>query len=299
MGSGEGGQRERGRGRLGDTNRKQRREDTFVSPLIKWLMFSFNMFFWIVSWVLIAVGIWAYLETQEFKTVDQEEGVDIFDIFFDFSILFIVFGVIVFILAFFGAIGALRENVVLLKIFAALLLVIFLCEVGIMIAVFAFSNKIKTELQDLLADEAIRDYRDDINRQNIIDWFQETFECCGVAPDGYQAWEGNKYFNCSSPGFEACSVPYSCCKDPFTFDAEVANTRCGAGMLEPTLTSSDVSNTIWTTGCVEAAIQSAQDNIFLLGGVGLGIVIPQLVGIFLAKVLWGQINDQRARWGSR
>ena len=47
MGSGEGGQRERGRGRLGDANRKQKREDTFVSPAIKWLMFSFNMFFWV------------------------------------------------------------------------------------------------------------------------------------------------------------------------------------------------------------------------------------------------------------
>lgn len=43
-----------------------------------------------------------------------------------------------------------------------------------MIAVFAFSDKIKKELQELLEDEAIRDYRDDINRQNIIDWFQET-----------------------------------------------------------------------------------------------------------------------------
>lgn len=61
------------------------------------------------------------METQEFKTVDQEEGVDIFDIFFDFSILFIVFGVIVFILAFFGAIGALRENVVLLKIVSGII----------------------------------------------------------------------------------------------------------------------------------------------------------------------------------
>ena len=50
MGSGEGGQRERGRGRLGDANRKQKREDTFVSPAIKWLMFSFNMFFWVNNW---------------------------------------------------------------------------------------------------------------------------------------------------------------------------------------------------------------------------------------------------------
>ena len=76
---------------------------------------TYFVFLQIVSWVLIAVGIWAYLETQEFKTVDQDDGVDLFDIFFDFSILFIVFGVVVFILAFFGAIGALRENVCLLK----------------------------------------------------------------------------------------------------------------------------------------------------------------------------------------
>lgn len=67
-----------------------------------------------MSWVLIAIGIWAYLETQEFK-IDTGETKDIFDIFFDFSLLFIVFGVIIFILAFFGAVGALRENVCLLK----------------------------------------------------------------------------------------------------------------------------------------------------------------------------------------
>jgi len=41
------GQRERGRGRLGDVNRKERRDETFVSPWVKWLMFSFNMLFWV------------------------------------------------------------------------------------------------------------------------------------------------------------------------------------------------------------------------------------------------------------
>ena len=55
-----------------------------------------------------------------------------------------------------------------------MLLIIFLVEVGIVIAVFALSETVKTELRELLVDEAIRDYRDDINRQNIIDWFQEN-----------------------------------------------------------------------------------------------------------------------------
>jgi len=34
--------------------------------------------------------------------------------------------------------------------------------------------------------------------------------CCGV--EFYQDWELNMYFNCSSPGIEACGVPSSCCK---------------------------------------------------------------------------------------
>lgn len=47
MGSGKAAQRERGRGRLGDASRQTKRDETFVSPVVKWLMFSFNMFFWV------------------------------------------------------------------------------------------------------------------------------------------------------------------------------------------------------------------------------------------------------------
>ena len=63
-----------------------------------------------------------------------------------------------------------------------------------MIAVFAFSDKIKAELKDLLADEAIRDYRDDINRQNIIDWFQETVSVSLTRNCRYQG-RAESFFN--------------------------------------------------------------------------------------------------------
>lgn len=69
----------------------------------------------VVSCLLIAVGIWAYLATQDYNSGDGQTK-DIFDIFFDISLLFIVFGGVIFFLAFLGAIGSLRENTILLKI---------------------------------------------------------------------------------------------------------------------------------------------------------------------------------------
>jgi len=58
--------------------------------------------------------------------------------------------------------------------FAAFLIIIFLAEVAIVIAVFALSATVRLKLQDILKEEAVRDYRDNINTQNVIDWFQET-----------------------------------------------------------------------------------------------------------------------------
>ena len=68
-----------------------------------------------VSCLLIAVGIWAYLATKDYNSGSSETD-GIFDIFFDVSVLFIAFGGIMFLLAFLGAIGSLRENTILLKI---------------------------------------------------------------------------------------------------------------------------------------------------------------------------------------
>ena len=47
---------------------------------------------------------------------------------------------------------------------------------------------------------------------NLIWWLLFFFQlgCCGV--HRFKDWEANIYFNCTSPGVEACGVPFSCCK---------------------------------------------------------------------------------------
>ena len=46
---------------------------------------------------------------------NMNESRDVFDIFFDFTIIFMAVGSVMFILSFFGMLGALRENICLLK----------------------------------------------------------------------------------------------------------------------------------------------------------------------------------------
>lgn len=38
----------------------------------------------------------------------------------------------------------------------------------------------------------------------------------------------------------------------------------------------EASKTIYVTGCLDAALKKAEDNMFIIGGVALGIVIPQV-----------------------
>lgn len=68
--------------------------------------------------LFIVVGSWAYYEKHKFTTSSSDEKsshVEFFDLIFDLTILIVILGCIIFIIAFAGCIGALRENVCLLK----------------------------------------------------------------------------------------------------------------------------------------------------------------------------------------
>ncbi|XP_061664662.1 tetraspanin-5-like isoform X3 [Syngnathoides biaculeatus] len=143
--------------------------------------------------------------------------------------LFMVVGGVMFILGFAGCIGALRENTFLLKFFSVFLGIIFFLELTTGILAFVFKDWIKDQL-NLFINNNIRAYRDDIDLQNLIDFTQEYWECCGAF--GADDWNLNIYFNCTdaNPSREKCGVPFSCCtKDPAE---DVINTQCGYDVRE-------------------------------------------------------------------
>lgn len=205
----------------------------------------------------------------------------------DPSIMLMVVGVLMFILTFCGCVGALRENICLLQTFCISLTVIFILQLIAGILGFIFSDTARSKVTDMI-NNAIIHYRDDIDLQNLIDFGQMEFDCCGGVT--YTDWSQNMYFNCNivNPSTERCSVPFSCCI--ISKEKVVVNTMCGKGMQE--LVYHEAGNHINTNGCIDKMVNWIHSNLFLLGGVALGLAIPQLVGILLSQILINQIKDQ-------
>lgn len=252
---------------------------TFVSPVVKYLLFLFNFIFWVISLVMVAIGVYARMMKQ------AEAALACLAV--DPAIMLMVVGVLMFILTFCGCVGSLRENICLLQTFCISLTVIFLLQLTAGILGFVFSDKARNKVTEVI-NRAVVHYRDDIDLQNLIDFGQREFDCCGGIE--YKDWSRNMYFNCSNdnPSRERCSVPFSCCI--ISKDKEVINTMCGHDMQN--LEFAAAGEHIHTNGCIDKLVDWIHSNLFILGGIALGLAIPQLVGILLSQILINQIKDQ-------
>ncbi|KAI8521793.1 Tetraspanin-5, partial [Branchiostoma belcheri] len=95
--------------------------DTEVSCLVKYLVFGFNVIFWLAGGFILGIGLWAWFEKGTFDNIAKVANVPV-----DPVLIFVVVGAIMFILGFSGCVGALRENIILLRFFSVVLGIIFL-----------------------------------------------------------------------------------------------------------------------------------------------------------------------------
>merc|ERR1712223_1491925 len=167
---------------------------TYISGWVKYTMFLFNFLFWLLGALLVAIGIYAVFD--KWTSGEGFRFENIFDVIFNLAFLFIIIGVVVFIVSFAGCIGALRENMCLLRFYSFCLL-LFLAEMLVIALGFIYPHKLTEFLEKELSQKLIQSYRDDLDFQNIIDLIQQDFECCGLSSLGYEDWNNNEYFNCT------------------------------------------------------------------------------------------------------
>lgn len=252
-----------------------------MSCCYKYLMFSYNIIFWLAGVAFIAVGLWAWSEKGVLVDLTQVTRLHGFDPVW----LVLVVGGVTFVLGFAGCVGALRENICLLKFFSGVIGFIFFLELTVAVLTVVFQSQVRDWINEFFLAN-VKGYRDDIDLQNLIDSLQKMNQCCGAQEPN--DWDQNVYFSCnrSNPSREKCGVPFSCCiMDPAD---TVMNTQCGYGVRNRT--ESDRTNLIFTKGCITALEDWIPRNLYTVAIVFIVISLLQMVGIYLARTLISDIE---------
>jgi len=270
--------------------RRRIRDTSEVSCCLKYVIFGFNVIFWLLGLCILAIGIWAWSEKDTFNNLSKLTNITL-----DPAFIFIWAGAVTFIIGFTGCVGALRENTALLAAYAIFLACLLLLEMTCGILGFIFKDWIKGQAASGFKAFIIH-YRDDPDQQNLIDWIQEGWlQCCGI--HGPPDWDENIYFNCSSVTVgsrEACGVPFSCCRPK---DNEIIkNKQCGYDVRKVTY-KGDPGKIINTQGCLASGEQWLEHNLITVAGIAVGIAFLQILGICFAQNLRADIFAQMAKWG--
>lgn len=227
--------------------------------LVKYLLFFFNLIFWISGIVLMGVGAWIKLKYKDLIQLSESNAAT-------GAVFLIIIGVIVAIVGFLGCCGAWKENYCMVTTYAILLAIIFILEIAAGAVAYAYKGKLE-EVTKKALDEGIKKYFKGGEETKAIDNVQKEFECCGV--DGYE-----DYLNQNTT-----ELPESCCRTP------KCNTTVEA--------MRSLNNTeIYTQGCLKGFEKFLREHLLIVGGVGIGIAFVQLIGIVFACCLMRSIKQE-------
>jgi len=221
---------------------------------IKYLLFLFNLIFFITGLALIIAG--ALIQTQLSEYVEFLGGSGT-----GLAILLIVIGCIIFIIGFFGCCGAWKESYCMVMTFAFLLAIIFVLEIAAGIGAYVARDQVSETITEEM-DDTMSSYSTDQTIREAWNLAQHDLKCCGT--NGTESWGSG-------------SIPDSCC---------VTETDgCATGLApDSALLNQD--------GCLEKFIDWVESNILTIGGVGIGLAFIQVVGVFLSCCLARSIKKE-------
>ncbi|XP_064200552.1 tetraspanin-9 isoform X1 [Anguilla rostrata] len=223
---------------------------------LKYMMFLFNLVFWLCGCGLLGVGIWLSVSQGSFATFSPS--------FPSLSAanLVITIGTIVMVTGFLGCLGAIKENKCLLLSFFISLLVILLAELILLILFFVYMDKVNENAkQDLKDGLALYNTDNNVGLRNAWNIIQAEWKCCGVT--GFSDWHD---------ALRERVVPDRCCQEHLQ--------GCGR----------NATSMFWTQGCYEKVEEWLDNNKHLLGTIAMCILVIQLLGMAFSMTLFQQIH---------
>jgi tetraspanin-7 len=220
---------------------------------MKTLLMLFNFVFWLTGIAILAVGIWMVVELYKYMELSTE---------FSASAPYVLIGTgaLIILVGSLACCCTVKGQPVLLYIYGAFLMVIFLLEISAGISIYAYRDKLLDGFGKGL-NQSLASYLTDQEKARDFDLMQTTLQCCGN--QGYDDWYTSPYER----------VPTSCCKQ------EGCNT--------------EETDAIYVQGCFIKVVDFLKGNIGLVGGSAVGVAFFPLVGVILACCLAKNINKAK------
>jgi len=219
-------------------------------------MFFFNFIFFLSGLTLIIIGAMIRSDYGDYFTYADSK-------FATAEIFIICIGIIVFLIGFFGCCGALKENYCMICVFAVLLSIIFIMEIAAGIIGYQYRRKVEKVTTNGL-DRAIANYNKQKGAKQLLGWAQSMLKCCGkTGPRDYDRRIGNRTVSMCGPageGVESCHMGGDC-----------------KGLL-------------YHGGCKRKVVEFVKRNMYVLGGVAVGVAFIQVLGVVLACCLMRAIK---------
>lgn len=253
------------------------------SSCVKYLIFLSNFLFSLPALLALAAGLWG-LAVKRSQGSGWGEPLPT-----DPMLVLMLGGLVVSVVSLSGCLGAFCENSCLLHCYYGAVLSCLALE--------ALAGALVVTLWDPLQDSlkrtlhlAIIHYWNDPDLHFLLDQVQLGLQCCGA--ESYQDWQQNLYFNCSSPGVQACSLPASCCIN-LQEDGAVVNTQCGLGALH--LDPNAAGQVVYLQGCWPVLQEWLRGNVGAIGGCAVAVIMIQGTELLLAACLLRALAVHKAQ----
>ncbi|XP_047290969.1 leukocyte surface antigen CD53 isoform X2 [Pongo pygmaeus] len=140
--------------------------------LLKYVLFFFNLLFWICGCCILGFGIYLLIHNNFGVLFHNLPSLTLGNVF-------VIVGSIIMVVAFLGCMGSIKENKCLLMSFFILLLIILLAEVTLAILLFVYEQKLNEYVAKGLTD-SIHRYHSDNSTKAAWDSIQ-SFGCYAKA----------------------------------------------------------------------------------------------------------------------
>lgn len=232
--------------------------------MLKYIVFLCNFVFFLTGCAVLGIGIYVQLTMKDYYDFLEEK-------YLGSAIILMIVGGVILIVAFFGCCGACTESACMMYTFGSLVALIIIVEIGCTVTIFIFKDDVWAAVNDQLID-GLDKYGNEGNKGMTDSWdkLQNQMKCCGVKD--YTDWAQVDSFNTSS------SVPDSCCT------AEKVGADCGKGQLNE-------ATNIYITGCLTKLGTAIKDNLVIVGIIGAGVIVLQMIGVIVACCLGRRMKD--------